>query len=188
VLAGGRSSRFGAEKMAADVEGQPLLHHAVRAAASVCDEVLVVGAPGGLPVDLPDGLAQVPVVVLDVERHEGPLIALVHAAGVATQDRVLLIAGDMPDLQPPILERVLTWGEGSDGACLMVDGWPQPFPMGLDRATAIASGTDLIASGERSLRRLMAVLSVERVPQEQWEILDPTGQSLRDVDRPEDIR
>ena len=160
VLAGGRSSRFGSDKMAADIFGEPLLHHAVRAATSVCAEVLVVGAPSGLPVELPGGMPEAPVVVLDVDLHEGPLAALAHAATFATQDRMLLIAGDMPDLQPAILERVLTWGDGSDGACLVVDGWPQPFPMGLDRAAASTHSAELVAAGERSLRRLIAGLEI----------------------------
>ena len=187
VLAGGRSTRFGAEKMATDVAGEPLLHHAIRVAGAVCAEVLVVGAPSGLPVELPDGLAQTPVVVLDVDPYEGPLVALANAAAHATHDRLLLVAGDMPELQPAILGRVLTWGDGTDGACLVVDGWAQPFPMGLDRAAAISSGTALVQAGERSLRGLMASLQLERVPEAEWRGIDPDARSLLDIDRPEDL-
>jgi len=93
VLAGGRSSRFGAEKMAAELDGEPLLHHAVRAAAVVCDEVLVVGAPAGLPVALPQGLTTVPIVVLDQDAYQGPLVALPDAACSASHERLLLIGG-----------------------------------------------------------------------------------------------
>lgn len=187
VLAGGRSSRFGTDKMAADLDGEPLLHHAIRAVAQVCDEVLVVGAPSGLPVDVPADTTVTAVVVLDVSRHEGPLVALTHAAGAVTHGRVLLVAGDMPDLQPTILRRVLGWDDGSDGACLVVDGWAQPFPMGLDRTAATTHGTALVEAGERSLRRLMASLHVERVPEDEWRALDPDGLSLRDINRSEDL-
>ncbi|MFV2064069.1 MAG: molybdenum cofactor guanylyltransferase [Chloroflexota bacterium] len=187
VLAGGRSSRFGAEKMTATLEGVPLLHLALRAVAQACDEVLVVGAPSGLPVELPGDSAHSPMVILDVDPYEGPLVALVHAAGFATRNRLLLVGGDMPRLQPAILRRVLAWGEGSDAACLVVDGWTQPFPMGLDRAAAIEHGARLVDAGERSLRRLISSLGVELVPEEDWRSLDPGALSLRDIDRPEDL-
>ncbi len=42
VLAGGRSRRFGADKLTTDVGGRPLLHHAITALAAVSR----VSAPG----------------------------------------------------------------------------------------------------------------------------------------------
>jgi len=187
VLAGGRSRRFGADKLAVDVAGEPLLHHAVRTTAGVCDEVLVVGAPSGLPVVLPGGLASVPVVVLDVDAYQGPLVALVDAAASASRDRLLVVGGDMPDLVPAVLRRVLDWDEAHEGVCLMHDEWVQPFPMGLDRAAALARGTQLVESEERSLRSLITSLAIERLSEAEWRVLDPAAMTLHDIDRPEDL-
>jgi molybdopterin-guanine dinucleotide biosynthesis protein A len=187
VLAGGRSSRFGADKLAVDVDGEPLLHHSVRATAAVCDEVLVVGAPSGLPVGLPHGLVSVPLVVLDVDAFQGPLVALVDAAASASSERLLVVGGDMPHLVPAVLRRVLDWDADHEGVCLVRDGWPQPFPMGLDRAATLRQGTRLVESGERSLRSLIASLAVDRVPESEWLALDPDATTLHDIDRPEDL-
>jgi molybdopterin-guanine dinucleotide biosynthesis protein A len=187
VLAGGRSSRFGSEKLAVEVEGAPLLHHAVRGVASVCKEVLVVGAPSGLPVRLPDGLASVPVVVLDVEAYQGPLVALMAAAESATHDRLLVVGGDMPSLVPAVLARLLRWDDAADGVCLVADGWVQPFPMGLDREASLARGSEIVGAGERSMRSLIDALSVELVLEDEWRELDPEARSLRDIDRPEGL-
>lgn len=187
VLAGGRSSRFGAEKLAIDVAGDPLLHHAIRTTAAVCDEVLVVGAPSGLPVPLPGGLKSVPVVVLDVDAYQGPLVALVAAAASASRDRLLVVGGDMPDLVPAVLRRVLDWDEPHEGVCLIRDGWVQPFPVGLDRAAALARGTQLVESEERSLRSLITSLAIMQLPEIEWRALDPDALSLHDIDRLEDL-
>ena len=46
VLAGGASSRFGSDKLAAPLDGRPLLHHALDAVAAVADHVIVVVGPG----------------------------------------------------------------------------------------------------------------------------------------------
>ena len=185
VLAGGRSSRFGSEKLAAELDGSPLLHHALRGAAEVCDEVLVVGAPAGLPVELPDDLA--PAVVLDLDAYQGPLVALVDAARSAGNDRLLLVGGDMPSLVPTLLRRLLEWGPEAEGACLVSDDWVQPFPMGLDRAAAQARGVELVEAQERSMRSLIDTLTVELVLEEEWRVLDPEGHTLRDVDLPADL-
>ena len=187
VLAGGRSSRFAAEKLATDVDGAPLLHHAVRVTAGVCAEVLVVGAPSGLPVALPDGLTSVPIVVLDVDASQGPLVALVDAAGSASHDRLLVVGGDMPHLVPAVLRRLLDWDVLHEGVCLVHDDRAQPFPTGLDRAATLARGARLVASGERSLRSLITSLAVERIPESKWRTLDPHAATLHDVDRPEDV-
>lgn len=187
VLAGGRSSRFGSEKLAADVDGEPMLHHVVRIATAVCDEVLVVGAPMGLPVTLPEDLPSTPIVVHDVDAFEGPLVALVHAADSASYDRLMLLAGDMPHLMPALVRRVLSWDARSDGVCLVSHGWLQPFPMGLDRRAAIAQGRNLVESGERSLRSLISTLAVDQISEPEWRAIDPDAQSLHDIDRPEDV-
>jgi molybdopterin-guanine dinucleotide biosynthesis protein A len=188
VLAGGRSRRFGSQKLAAEVAGVPLLHHSVRAVAQVCDETLVVGPPGGLPVDLPSGVRSAPSIVLDRDPYEGPLVALVQAAHSAQHERLLLVGGDMPDLQAAVLRRLLKFDHGRDGACLVVDRWVQPFPSGLDRDVTLTRGSELIESGERSLRGFLDALDVELVAEDEWRALDGEARSLHDVDRPEDLR
>ncbi len=185
VLAGGRSSRFGSNKLAADLDGVPLLHHAIRAVATVCAEVLVVGAPTGLSVEPPDDTD--PTVVLDVDAYQGPLVALVGAASAASHHSLLLVAGDMPGLQPAVLERLLAGAHLHQGACLLADGQPQPFPMAVERAALVTHGGELVRAGERRLRALFDHLDLERIPEAEWRTLDPHGRSLRDVDRPEDL-
>lgn len=49
VLAGGRSSRFGADKALATLDGERLIDLARAALASQCDEVVVVGRADGIP-------------------------------------------------------------------------------------------------------------------------------------------
>ena len=49
VLAGGRSRRFGRDKLAEPVDGRPLLHHAIDAVRPIATEIIVVAAPGASP-------------------------------------------------------------------------------------------------------------------------------------------
>lgn len=188
VLAGGRSRRFGQDKLAADLEGVPLLHHAIRAVAAVCGEILVAAPTSGLVTALPKIPSVQVRVILDADSYEGPLVALANATPAAISDRLLLVAGDMPDLKEPLLRRLLQWGEGRDGACLVVEGRDQPLPMGLERLVAAEHAAALVDAGERSLRALMDSMELERVMEAEWRTLDPDARTLHDIDRPEDLQ
>lgn len=185
VLAGGRASRFGSDKLAARLAGEPLLHHPLRAVAQVCDEVLVVAGRDGLARPLPADLPAPARVVTDAEPFAGPLVALLLGARQANGARLLVTGGDMPSLVPALLRRLLIWAPGRDGTCLVEDGWARPLPCGLDRAAVLGAATH--SAGYRSLRDLIAALHFEVLAEADWRPLDPRGDSLVDVDRPSDL-
>ncbi len=117
MLAGGRSSRFGSDKLAAEREGVPLLHHAVLRVAEVADDVVVVLAPGASGAGLPPGVR----VANDPTEGEGPLAGL-HAGLLAAvrSDVAIVVAGDMPDIQPDVIREMLRVLEesGADAVAL----------------------------------------------------------------------
>ena len=90
VLAGGASSRFGADKLAAALDGRPLLHHALEAVAEVVDHIVVVIAPEAPAPSVQEALAARVVFARDAATHGGPLAGLAAglvaglAAGLAT--------------------------------------------------------------------------------------------------------
>lgn len=237
VLAGGRSNRFGADKMGAELGGRALLAHAIEVVADVCREVVVVtghrAAPAGragetratLPAEtaatlpagtaatLPEGI----LVVTDPEPYPGPLAALLQGARAAAQQRLLVVAGDMPSLQPGVLARLLWWPERLEGACLerppasaqphaepsrpdpsegpaeRIDGEPVSatgpvvLPVALQRDAVVQRAAMLLGNGSRSLRSLLAALDLDLVPHREWRHLDPGALSLYDVDTREDL-
>jgi len=184
VLAGGRSSRFGRDKLAEPVDGVPMLGRAVGAVAGIVDEVLVVVAPGSTR-RIPDGARPID----DARAYEGPLAGV--DAGLAATDAgvVLVIGGDMPSLVPAVLRRLLAALDDPsvDAAVLEAGGRHRPLPMALRRAPAIAVTATLLASDERRLRALRDGLALAVIPDAVWQLDDPSGATLRDVDRPEDL-
>lgn len=188
VLAGGASSRFGADKLAAQFAGRPLLERAVEAAAAVASEVIVVLAPGDERA-LPE--ASVPVRrAVDPERHGGPLVGLLAGLEIAGEPVVIVVGGDMPTLSPTVLAvlvRALGATDGADAAVLIQRGATRPLPLAVRNGAASQAARRLIGEGERSLRRLLDALSARRLDEVEWRGLDPEGATLRDVDRPEDL-
>jgi molybdenum cofactor guanylyltransferase len=183
VLAGGRSSRFGRDKLAEPIDGQPLLDHAIAAVRAISDEVVVVTAPDAEP-PVPEGV----VLVHDARPFEGPLAALDAGLAATTADSVVVVGGDMPTLVPSVLGRlVAALGDDATAAILGVDG-PRPIlPLALTTRPARAAIRGLLDRGERRLGAVLDVLEVRLVPESDWRSDDPDGRTLRDVDTPSDL-
>ena len=188
VLAGGHAERFGRDKLAERVNGVPMLHRATRSLARLCDEVLVsVPFDGPAPVT-PEDVAV--VLVRDQRPDQGPLVGLWSALAQVSTPLVLVAGGDMPFLSHEVLDRLVEEASAHPEATVvaLADGdVVRPLPCAL-RAETLERLTELTASGERRLRALVREFAVRAIPEPVWRALDPDGGSLRDVDRPEDLR
>ena len=54
VLAGGRSSRFGRDKLAEPLDGATVLWRTIEAVRGISDDIVVVVGPDGLATEPPD--------------------------------------------------------------------------------------------------------------------------------------
>jgi molybdopterin-guanine dinucleotide biosynthesis protein A len=187
VLAGGRSMRFGRNKLAEPMaDGRTILNHAVDAVADVCREVIVVIAPDApIPAGLPAGTH----VVVDPESFGGPLVGLAAGLARASDEVVLVAGGDMPDLVPSVLARLAqVLGDGSAGAVRLARrDQAAALPCAVRREPALRAAGSALAQGDRRFRGLFERLAVELVPEAEWRVLDPAARTLRDIDRPEDL-
>jgi molybdopterin-guanine dinucleotide biosynthesis protein A len=190
VLAGGRSRRFGLDKLAVGLaDGRSVLAHAVAAAASVADELVVVVRPSApRPVDVPERTR----IVHDPEPDAGPLIGLAAGLDAVSDGIVVVVGGDMPALESPVLRLLIAAVEadpGVEGARLEVDGWPRAsvLPCVLRREAGQRACREAVATGDRRLRGCLERLAMTVVPVGEWRALDPTGRTLLDVDRPADL-
>jgi molybdopterin-guanine dinucleotide biosynthesis protein A len=184
VLAGGRSIRFGRDKLAEPVDGRPLLEYAIGAVAAYADEVLVVAAPA-VDVALPGGA----FLVHDSIAHEGPLVGLLAGLRAARGPLAIVVGGDMPTLVGPVLELLLA-GLGDaqvDAVVLEHDGRPRPLPMAVRVAVALAAAARLTDTGERRLRALTIAMPTRVIPEAAWRAIDPDARTVRDVDVPDDL-
>jgi len=188
VLAGGRSSRFGGDKLAAIVDGRTLLQRAIEAVAHVADEVILVIATGASP-RVP-AIAPPLVIVRDARPFAGPLAGLHDGAAAATHPNLLVVGGDMPDLQPAVLRLLIqSIAEGAEAAILGdadTHAPIHPLPLALARS-GLPHIDALLAADRTSLRALIATLRTIHVPAARWRALDPDGRTRHDVDVPSDL-
>ncbi|HEY5628209.1 MAG TPA: NTP transferase domain-containing protein [Candidatus Limnocylindrales bacterium] len=194
VLAGGASSRFGGDKMAALLDGRPILHHALAAAAEVAGTVVVVLAPGADTTSLPAGRSRL-VVAHDPETHQGPLAGLAAGLSAMAQaapevDLAIVVGGDMPWVVPAVLRALLAAldADATLGAATLEAEPTAVLPMAVRPSMIAPVAAGLLAVGRRALRGVLARVPAGVVPATTWRALDSEAQTLRDVDLPGDLR
>ena len=188
VLAGGRSSRFGSDKLAARVGGGTLLDRSVAAVAAVAIEIVVVVAPGD---DRTPAAVDRPVrVVADRAAHGGPLVGLLKGLESIDQPLAIVVGGDMPTLRPDVLGllvRTLIAQPTMGAVVVRSRGAVAPLPAAVRTGAATDWVGRLVGDGERRLGSLFERLPTRILEEGEWRPLDPDGDTLRDVDVPGDL-
>ena len=182
ILAGGRSSRFGRDKLAEPIDGRTLLGRVIDAVRPVASEIIVVAAPGATPV-VPDDVR----IVHDPVAFEGPLVGARAGVAAASEPVVVLVGGDMPDLVGAVLDAMVRALGSADAVVLEHEGRHRPLPTVIRRDPALAALDRLVSQGERRLRALTDALHTRTVEEATWLALDPDGATLHDIDTEADL-
>ncbi|MCB2047102.1 MAG: nucleotidyltransferase family protein [Novosphingobium sp.] len=94
VLAAGSARRFGSDKLSAQLDGEPLVRHAIRAARSAPVGQVIVVARDGLAIGDWPGAPEVHRVSIVSDAMSASLKAGIAAAGEV--DGAFVFLGDMP--------------------------------------------------------------------------------------------
>jgi molybdopterin-guanine dinucleotide biosynthesis protein A len=142
VLAGGRSSRFGQEKAAAEVAGRPMLAWVLDVLGPACVEVAVSAKPGSLASTLAERAAH-PVLSDQACDPQGPLAGVRAGLLWAKAKGADLLASapcDAPFLPPDLVASLAQGWSPGDGARVAVS------PCGLEPVCALwpVAALDLI--------------------------------------------
>jgi len=157
VLAGGESRRMGRDKALVEIGGRPMIVGVIEAArATGADSVAVVGhrRPADLPADL--GAVLVP----DAHPGEGPLGGVVTALEWCAAPVCLVLACDLPRLDPADLRRLVDALDAApDASVAALSGPSGPEPLvAAWRTTTAAVVRAAFDAGERAPHRVLAGL------------------------------
>ncbi len=184
VLAGGRSVRFGRDKLAEPIDGRPLLHHAIDGVRPIAAEIIVVAARGAQP-RVPDGVT----VVHDSIAFDGPLAGLLVGLRAARESIVVVVGGDMPTLMASVLDAMVSALQNPDADAVLLDhdGRPRPLPMVVRRAAALDRAAPLVGAHVRRLGAVTDDLATWIIDEPTWRTLDPDAETIRDIDTQADL-
>ena len=153
VLAGGKSSRIGADKALLELAGQTLLQRALELARSVTDDVRIVGAR--------EKFREFAPVVEDKYANRGPLGGIHAALASANSDFNLILAVDLPFLEKRFLQHLVAEARAS-GAVVTVPragGGLQPL-CAVYRREFAALAEQALAAGRNKIDTLYAQTTV----------------------------
>lgn len=112
VLAGGQSTRMGAEKALVELDGRTLLERALTLARSVSSEIRIVGSKAKF--------ARYGEVIEDEFPQHGPLGGIHAALRSSTNELNLMLAVDMPFVQVGFLEFLFEEAAGEEGVMVTI--------------------------------------------------------------------
>ena len=150
VLAGGKSSRMGRDKMTLTLSGRTMLERACAFGASLGIPVLVACGDPEHFAHLPDGARAVP----DDVPGCGPLGGLCAGLGAMETEFALVWAADMPFLSAAAAERLRNAIGNADACAYALDGRPEPL-VALYRRSCLAPARERLSRGELRLRGLL---------------------------------
>jgi molybdenum cofactor guanylyltransferase len=183
VLVGGKSSRLGDERALAILDdGTPLIRAAIDALASVCDDVLLVGGDPArfMRFDLPARWTS------DAIPGEGPLAGILGALFAAEHDACLVLACDLPYLNPELLAAMA--GVPRDYEILAyprAEGY-EPLLAIYTRA-CIPPIERMLYEGSLRAQDLLRVMRVRLVPERIVAEFDPQGTATTNLNSPQDV-
>ena len=177
VLCGGRSTRMGWNKAELRFGAESMLERVTRLVLSIATDVVVVAGPAQ---SIPAGLR----AVRDPAEGLGPLAGLTTGLGAVAGARALLVACDMPLVEPALLRRLLELGGDADACVPRLNGLPMTTCAVYSTRVA-ATARQLVDGGRLSLRALLDVVAVRWVEADTLRELDPDLRSFHDCDTPE---
>jgi len=182
MLAGGASRRMGHDKRVALIDGVPMLLRAIERLAP-SPTIVIIDPRHSLSLALPENVRVIP----DSRPGEGPLAALEAGLRALTQDIVLVVAADMPRIEPSVLRLLVSVSRMSRDGCRVPRGRgpPRPLPLALRRAPVLARLSPLLDAGERRLRALLDGARACCPPN--GSPSTPRCGTLHDVDTPADL-
>jgi len=186
VLAGGRSRRFGRDKLRLDWRGRTLRDHVVARMSELSDDVIVLAASDAGGEDPPPSGVR---ILRDAEAWPGPLVALGAGLAAVAHELAVLVAADMPLIPLRMVDLLLAEAAVAGRTIVGLDAHDelQPLPLAIHRTPVLAALEPLIGAGARRLGALRGLPGAHGIPEAVWRALDPHGDSLRDIDTEEDL-
>jgi molybdopterin-guanine dinucleotide biosynthesis protein A len=181
ILAGGKSTRMGADKAFVEYEGRTLLARALDLTRSVVSGVWIVGSK--------QKFAALAPVVEDVFRDCGPLGGI-HAALLGSLTELnLMLAVDMPFVPRAFLQYLITQARSAPDAVVTVprsDGGRQPLCAIYRREFAVVAERALQA-GQNRIDRLFGEVHNRVIEQEELEGAGFSSAMFRNLNTPEEL-
>jgi molybdopterin-guanine dinucleotide biosynthesis protein A len=173
ILCGGRSTRMGADKGSLVFGGETMLERISRVLRSTTDDVIIVGRRDQSVATVHDGV-----------EDQGPLAGIASGLSASKTDVNLVVACDMPLIDPAVLERMVTLIGDAD-VCVAVNDGHASALCGVYRSRVGPVAQSMFDAGERRVMPLLDRVQTKRVDAAVFRDIDPNLLTFLSCDTPE---
>ncbi|MCX7678541.1 MAG: molybdenum cofactor guanylyltransferase [Spirochaetes bacterium] len=181
IIAGGKATRFGGDKLNYIYRGKPLIAHGAEILKNIFTDVAIVG----------DGAIRFKYLSLpyieDIVRGVGPLAGIITALEYAQTERIFVVAGDMPLLNDQFVRYLVRISAGFDVTVPFVNGEYEPLHAVFSKNCAVAIRT-AIGRGEKRIVSFFGEVRVRTVREEEIRAFDDPAKIFFNVNYPDDIQ
>jgi len=157
VLIGGKSRRFGSDKVLSGFKGRPLIYHVVETITPLFDEVILVGHKR-------KGLEEY-TVVEDIRPGCGPLGGIYTALNATTSEYCFVCAADMLGLDRTFISHMVSLADDHDIVMPMWSKGREPLHA-IYRRTLIPHAATLLQQGDFKIYSLIQKMDTLIIPED----------------------
>ncbi|MGQ9514820.1 MAG: molybdenum cofactor guanylyltransferase [Thermoproteota archaeon] len=174
VLAGGSGKRLhGLEKCLLEVSGVPMIELVLGAVKEVCDEIIVSLSSPLQRIKIGPLLDNI-AVVYDTIENFGPLEGIRQACRVVSHRFTVVVACDMPLLNPSVIDYLFSKISRYDGAIpIWPDGKVEPLCSVFESGTLEKSVKRAVMTDNRRIMDAIKWLNIRYVQTCELEEIDP---------------
>jgi molybdopterin-guanine dinucleotide biosynthesis protein A len=185
VIAGGKSSRMGTDKSFVPLLGRPLIEHVLAKIGSLGQEKTI------LITNRPDDYAHLGLPTFkDVIPGKGALGGIYSALEHSQSDYVLILACDMPFLNPDLLLYMVALREEDGGPYDVLVPLVAGHPQGLHAVYSQACRPPIREQIDANRLKVISFydqVRVRCVEPPEWSRFDPQGLSFHNINTPEEL-
>lgn len=180
ILAGGQSRRMGMDKSFVLLDGKPLIQHVIDRASQLETPLILIAndVERYQQFDLP--------VYLDVIPGAGSLGGLYTALIHSKSDYTLCLACDMPQVNPALLQYLITLKDSYDAVVPRVNGVAQSLHA-IYHQRCLPIIHEHIQHGKLKISRVIDVLKTRFVDDTELSRFDPEGVSFMNLNTQADL-
>lgn len=181
ILAGGKSSRMGTDKSFVLFQGRPLIEVVREQMTGLGDELILI-------TNKPDAYAGLGLPMFgDVYPDHGSLGGIFTAVHYAGHPHTLVVACDMPWLNRPLLQYMISLRQAAD---VVVPRWQKhPEPLHAVYSKACLAPIEANLKAQRlKIAGFFDQVRVHFVERETIERFDPGGRSFANLNTPQDLQ
>ena len=177
---------MGKNKALLPFPGNPSLsfiEHLSSTLSSLCPEVLIVARD---EADAANYTVPEVRVISDRVPDQGPLMGLYSGLNAIQAERALVVAVDMPFVQPALLAFLLSQSPSDKLLIPLVGNIPQVL-LAIYPRSSLPVIESCLQEGRHDLRALLKVAPVHYIEEAQLRTVDPTLRSFININTPEEL-